>query len=337
MKGRGNLSGVARIFGGILILALGSSGCAGLAGPPQPTALPSEYLPTAIALTVAAGRAASSAGQATSTPTSTSSASPPPTHLPPTFTPTPPLTSTQARPTATPTSAFRRPTPTLTPTPPIPLAEIQILNPGPASRVVSPIKVSAYLEPGAKGNVTFELLGEDGRLLARTIKTYYQGIWVHTNLEIEYEISAVAEAARLQISTRDAYGRITHLSSIELLLLSLGDPDLSPAGDLLEPIVLQQPRPNALIQGGRVSVSGLARTDSATPLIVEMFTQDGKPLGPARLVNMTESEYSGYSAFTAEIPYSIDAPTWVLVTVSELSSRIPGTTHLSSLEVYLSP
>jgi hypothetical protein len=325
-----------RVLGGVLCLAFALAGCAPLAGPALPAAVPTAFLPTAIALTVAAGR-----------PRQVS-----PTDLPPsTYTPTLPYTSTPGKippsqtstrsatigPSVTPTWRRITLTPTITPTPALPFATIQILSPGPASRVISPIKVSAYLEPGAKGNVTFELIGEDGRLLVRTIKTYYAGTRVHANLDIEYEIAAAAEAARLLISTRDGYGRINALASVDLLLLSIGDPDLSLPGDTLQNIIIREPRPKALIQGGTVWISGLARTGSPDPLIVEMINRDGQPVGPTKLVNRVESEYPGFSAFSAEIPYSVKTPTWVLLVVSELTGRIPGVTHLASLEVLLSP
>jgi hypothetical protein len=248
-----------------------------------------------------------------------------------------PTLSPTSQPSATPTAGWSTKTPTVTPTPPIPFAAIQILGPGPGSRVVSPIKFSAYLEPGAKGNVTIELLGEDGHLLARTIKSYYAGTRVHANLEIEFEIAGVAEAARLQVTTLDEWGRIHALASVDLLLLSIGDPDLSPPGDILEKIVILEPRPKALIQAKTVWISGLARTSSTTPLIVEMIDRDGKPIGPTKLVNLFASDYSGFSAFSAELPYSVEDPTWVRLVVSELASRIPGATHLSSVEILLSP
>jgi hypothetical protein len=228
-------------------------------------------------------------------------------------------------------------TPTLTSTPPIPFAAIQIINPGPGSRVVSPIRFSAYLEPGAKGNVTIELLGEDGRMLVRNLKSYSARTRIYINLEIEFEIAAVAEAGRLLISTQDEQGRTIALDSVDLLLLSIGEEALNPPGDLLEKIVIQEPKPKALIQGGKLWVSGLARTNTEMPLVVELFTTDGKPLGGTRLVTVLESGIQDYSAYNVEFPYSIKSPTWVRLVISELAGRIPGATHQTTVEILLSP
>jgi hypothetical protein len=239
--------------------------------------------------------------------------------------------------TPTPTVWQNTRTPTLTPTPPVPFAEIQIINPGPASRVVSPIAFTAYLKPGADGKVTIELLGEDGRLLVRSINSYFASSQIYINQEIEFEIAAVAEAGRLQVSTRDEHGRMISLASVDLLLLSIGEAELNPPGQLQEKIVIQEPHPKSLIQGGKLWIAGLARTGSSNPLIIEMFTDDGKRLGPTRLANVTETVIPGYSAFSTELPYSLESPAWVRLTVSEISGRIPGVTHYSSVEILLSP
>jgi hypothetical protein len=325
----------------ILILAIASTGCARLPvllPADLPTAFPTEYLSTAIALTVAAARslpAEATPGEASPTPfptpfsiTATSTLS--------TATITSPTAVSETIPsTATPARSTR--TPTLTPTTEIPFAPVQILSPGPGSRVVSPIPLSAFLEPGAKGNVIVELFGEDGRLLVRLLKTYTQGDRVYINLDIDYEIAAVAEAGRLQISTRDEYGRLIALTSTDLLLLSIGDAEINPPGDLLGKIIIQQPKSRALIQGGKLRISGLARSEIEGTLIAEMQTTDGKPLGPTRLIDTVDSEFSGYSSFTSEIPYSIKTSTWVRLQVYELSTRMPGITYLTSIELLLSP
>ncbi|RME08202.1 MAG: hypothetical protein D6803_01830, partial [Anaerolineae bacterium] len=132
-----------------LVAALGLSGCAAFSADPPPTLIPTEFLPTAIALTA----------QALVPPTST----PAPT---PSATPTATLTVT-ATPTATPIP----PTPTPTPVPIIPEADIQIVRPAPLSRVVSPFQLIVHLIPGFNRRATVDLYGEDGRLVYRKIFT----------------------------------------------------------------------------------------------------------------------------------------------------------------------
>ncbi len=119
-------------------------------GEQPPTVMPDDYLPTAVALT-----AASLASPVPVTPTPTAS-------LTPTITPTFTLT-----PSPTPTATS---TPTQGPTAPLP--SIRILSPGPLSKVISPIELKAYVQPGADNRYQIELLGEDGRLLYREVRRH---------------------------------------------------------------------------------------------------------------------------------------------------------------------
>jgi hypothetical protein len=182
------------------------------------------------------------------------------------------------------------------------------------------------------------MLGEDGRLIYRKIFAFGTptGAMVNLLTDLEFEITGVAEAARLQISVDDSYGRVTALASTDIILLSYGDADLNPPGDLLEPIVIQQPSSKVLIQGDTLIVSGLARTAVDKPLLIELIATDGRVVG-SRLAGISPSPTGGHGLFAAEVPYQVSAPTWVQVTVSERGARIPGQTHLSSVEVLLSP
>jgi hypothetical protein len=266
---------------------------------------------------------------------------PSPLPLPPSETPgVTPTPETQTPAEAIPTTATQpgfKPinTATFTSTPATPIAAIQILAPGPASKVVSPIQVSAYLKPGARGNIRVDLFGEDGRLMGRKILVYAPNVATHMLTAMDFEIPGAAEAGRLVISTEDPEGRTMALASADVLLMSMGEADINPPGDLLEDIIIQEPSKSTFIQGGKVVVSGLARMQSDQPLLVEMIAADGGHIGPVRLVNVPVSSDGGYSLFTAEVPYSVSQPTWVRLVVYENPGRIPGTSHLSSIEILL--
>ena len=244
-------------------------------------------------------------------------------------------TPSEAIPSVTETRFIPVKTAILTPTPTTPNAAIQILAPGPASKVVSPIHLGAYLKPGANGKIRVDLLGEDGRLLGRKIVVYAPNLAAHMLTDLDFEIPGAAEAGRLVISIEDPQGRTMALASVDILLMSMGEADINPPGDLLEDIIIQEPSKSTFIQGGKVVVSGLARMQSNEPLLVEMIAADGGHIGPVRLVNVPISGGSGYAPFTAEVPYSVTQPTWVRLIVYENPGRIPGTSHLSSIEILL--
>jgi hypothetical protein len=256
----------------------------------------------------------------------------------PTLTETP--SPTPSPPSATPT-LLQTPTEPLLDSPPpenVPLSTVQILSPGPASKVTSPFTLRASIKPGAESIIRIELLGEDGQLLMREVLSYQtlQNEWVSLDSEISYGINSAGENGRLQLSVEDQHGRIESLSSVDLLLLSMGKQDLNQPPDQLEDIVLESPRSNTLIQGGTMRVTGLARPRSTQPLLIELSTSDGRIVG-TRQVSVTPPPGNLYGAFAIDVPFTVDYTTRVRVQVWEPGDKIPGIVNLSSLEVILSP
>jgi hypothetical protein len=286
-----------------LLAGLALGGCAGLSAPALPTAMPTDFLPTAIALTVQAGAGESTPAQS-NLPAAASQTPLPPSQMPASSTPSPSetMTGTPDGPTATPY--------TLPPS-----------------------------ATGGDGRVVVELLGEDRRVLFREVKsvrTVPAGSWVPLKMALEYEISAAAEAGRLQIYVADQNKNTTALSSIPLILLSIGQDDIYPPQDRLAPIVIQSPHKKALIQGGKVQVSGLVRGDPDQPLMVRLILPDGSEAG-ARLAGVTPPEQGEYSSFQVEVPYTVSKATRALLTVSQGEAGINDVVQLASVEVMLSP
>jgi hypothetical protein len=204
--------------------------------------------------------------------------------------------------------------------------------------VASPFLMRAYVPPGPDGVVRIELLGEDGRLLMREVRLYgnARGSQVLIGLEVSFGISAVAEVGRLQISVQDENGQVISLSSVDLILLSIGEGDFNQPGELLEPIVIQTPQARETIQGGTVNVSGLASLRSDQPLMIELKAADGKILG-TRQAAVNASPGSAYGTFTIDVPYTVSSPTQARLFVWERGDPVPGMAQLTSLEVTLSP
>jgi hypothetical protein len=195
------------------------------------------------------------------------------------------------------------------------------------------------LAAGPTGRVQIELQGEDGRLLMREIKAIgaNEGQQINIAVEMKFEIAAAAEAGRVVISIEDKYGRIMALASTDVILISLGESDINQPGDLRESIVIEEPKTNALIQGGKVRVSGEARPVSDKPLVIELQTTEGRIAGINHMVHVDEAPVGSHGKFSVDVPYSVEEPTRVRLVVWERGDRIPGVVHLSSLEVMLSP
>ncbi len=366
---------IALAFCGLL------SGCVGLENSDLPTPIPTEYMPTVVALTLQAqgvpvftpapanqpsgapGAAMSAAvveeisetprpsapNLVTETPappaspmtqTVSDASSNEPTHT------GAPATTTLAPPTvgATPTIHLTLPTPdpsllTPSPAPPIPDAPLQIYRLGEMSRVISPIQVTTRLTSGNGKVLRIELFGEDGRLLARYLRTFQNIPWqaARVDVNLDFEISGAGELGRLVVSLEDVYGRLIDVNSVNLILLSSGQTELNPATALQQRLVIQEPTPKALIQGGKLIVSGRAlpnRPDQ--PLRVMIISEEGRILGQ-RLARVNVTIPGDYGVFIAEVPYTVTDLTSALLVVFEEGEPISDIAYLSSIEVMLAP
>lgn len=262
----------------------------------------------------------------------------------PTITRTPtktPLPTATPRPTRTPTvTRTRRPsnTPTMTPTPGVSKAYTQILVPGPLSRVTSSFRIEGLIHTGAEGVFRLELIGEDGRMITRRVMRY--GNEADTAMvlsqEVEFEIATVAETARLQIAMDDEFGRPISLASVDVILLTLGEPQLThPLDDRLA-FDFWLPQPEQRVEGGTLLVEGMARPVNDSPIFLDLYSSTGKLLGSYQFLLPLRPDNS-HSHFEAQIPYQVDEETNARLIIRQQGSRIPGDVILESVVVTLVP
>lgn len=239
------------------------------------------------------------------------------------------------RPTYTPTKT-RTPTITLTPTPRD--HALRIDSPGPLSKEVSPLWVDAAIAPGADGTALLELIGEDGRLI--TSMSVYGGEdrLFQIQRSLEFSIPGAGELARLLVSVRDAYGRITSLSSVDVVLLQMGDDERNPAVFTLDPYIVWEPQKNSVVSGGVLWLNGLAYGVNENPLIIEMITTSGEVVASKQITLPAVKEGHTHARFDVGVPYTVDTQTPVLLVLrQESDNRIAGTVFLSSVPITLEP
>lgn len=335
----------AVLLAGSVVLTLGA--CAGFSNSAIATPWPTEYLATAIAETLTAAGKEQGLGvlaeQVTPVPTGRIESGAEMLSIGSAFTPEPVSELTQtpvpvATETPTPFPITLPPPSSPTPIPEIPEAEVQIYRLGDLSRVSSPLQVRGRLSSKTGKRVRVELYGEDGRLLGREVKVFENLPWSFANIstEMPFEIPGPAEVGRLVVVVEDVEGRIMALNSEDLILLAHGPAEINPPVNLLEPIVIQEPVPASLIQGKTVIVAGTARPDTDRPLHVELITADGRTVGQ-RLVGVERPEAGAYGVFAVEVPYTVSELTPVRLVVYEDGENLSAMTHLSSVEVMLSP
>lgn len=299
-----------RIFTIASLLGL-LAGCAPATQSPVPTPYPPEYLPTVIALTADAANAASTQAAITVLPTVFPSNTPLPTR-----TPTP------------------RPTFTATTIPGHEPAAIQILSPGPMSKVVSPISLKMNILAGTSEKAQIDLYGEDGRLLTRlTKKVPISGNGVYQQIKIPFEIRAAAEVARITVSTTDKEGRTQYLNSVRVLLLSSGNNELTTPGNPSEPVGVFSPTSKDTASGGVLNVRGDVWPFNHNPVLLELIGPDGKSLG-LRILTINELTPQ---LFETTIPYKVSDPTLARLSIRQDDDRIDGLFYVYTQEIMLNP
>ena len=229
-------------------------------------------------------------------------------------------------------------TPTITPTPTPPLPPLNLVRPGLLSKVVSPIQAELYAVTGGDAKVTIELIGEDGRVISRQVEDYQRpGRYIWLAPKIPFEINGVAETARLQVLTHDEFGRLEGLISTDLVLLSVGRNEINPPAITEKPYLIRQPKRDAEISGGVLDIEGLARPVNDSPLLIELVSESGSAVSTKQVLIPPPTGDLSHTPFTVHIPYKVNGPTPVRLTLCQEGSRIPGIVALVSQTIVLYP
>lgn len=237
------------------------------------------------------------------------------------------------------------PTETATPEPTIrsdefPNALIHIVEPGNLSQLASPLRVQAAVIPGAGNLVSLQVLGENGRLihdhLLKMVVT--ESGWVNLVEDIEFEIPSAGEKATIVIVTKDEFGRRIAQSAVEVFLIQVGKSDIEDNDFKKQPFVVQTPKEEAVVKGGKLRVSGFANPFNTNPIIIELLTESGGVF-LTEIVKLPRGTVQGeYFTFTADIPYKVDIRTPVRLTLRQRSLNLPNIDiALSSQLIFLDP
>ena len=273
---------------------------------------------------------------------------PSPSSIPPsaTLTQTPTITHTPTI-TLTPTegpspTSTRRPTVTVTRTntPEAPFNYLRITRPGAFSKVVSPIKVEAMVTKGEDGFVYIDLIGEDQRLISNQELDYRWNEYSRFLIipRVDFEIPGAAETARLLVSVRDNYGRTIAVSSVDLILLSIGRNDLEPVEFLDQPYIIQQPYEDQIVSGGKFVINGKIMPINAQPIFLELIDEENQIISITQIELPYSADTFRYHAFSIEMEYNISEVTPVLLTIFQQSDqRIQGIAALASRTIILAP
>jgi hypothetical protein len=195
----------------------------------------------------------------------------------------------------------------------------------------------ANTEKGEQFSYQLSLYDENGRGLVQESFSPEDEDSFHQVMDIDFNITGGAVSTRLEIMSRDGSGRITEITTTDLVLLSEGDEEIKAIQDLFDDLIIQQPIPSTLIQGDVLIIQGLTRFAPNDQLIVELVDKDGGQVGSG-IIDVSDEELGyGYRPFDGKIPFQVGSSSWIRVQVIAKDGNFSGIQHLASVEVLVSP
>ncbi len=221
----------------------------------------------------------------------------------------------------------------------LPDAALAIYRPGPGSHVTSPFQIVGRGGPSFDERVHMRLLGEDGRVIAQqtTVLFAYPGNAGNFSTRMEFNTPAVAESARLEVSTDGIrWARMDQLISVDLVLLTEGSSRIHPVSHGPQKLAILSPKDGRVVEGGLLTVRGAGWTDSESPLQLEVVTRNGQILTREE-IQLNTDQPGVLGSFEVEIPYTIPYSQYVRIAISEPNTNPAGLRYYSSIEVWLKP
>jgi len=244
-----------------------------------------------------------------------------------------PIGTAKAEPTLISSTAVLTDTPT--PASGNTLGAIQISAPGLMSRVVSPLEVHLIAIAGASKKISVDLYSEDGTLLGESIQAVAGSQSGDPFfVKIRFEIQGASETGTLQISTKDASGRVESLNTVRVFLLSSGVNQINPPGNTIyERVTFHNLAPNDSVYGGVLSLAGQMLPFNQQPVILELIGDDGKILG------LRELTFNGLDSqsFQTTIPFKVSGATPARLFVNEEDDKLNMPGYIYSQPITLNP
>jgi hypothetical protein len=222
--------------------------------------------------------------------------------------------------------------------PVLPDEAILIQEPGPGSRVKSPVRVVGFADPTFEQNLEVRIVAADGTELAHMPMSIQADVGQRGKFELEIPLQLGAEQnIFIQVfATSPRDGGLTHLSSTGVMFSPGGLENISVQEPHPERIAIFQPQPGAAISDAVVHVEGFALASFEQTLVVEVFNQDGKIVG-SQPVTVQAPDLGQPGPFSADVAYSVSEPGPGRVVVRDPSPAFGGDVHLNSVEVNLEP
>jgi predicted secreted protein len=215
---------------------------------------------------------------------------------------------------------------------------ILILEPGPGSRLNSPVRVAGIADPTFEQTLIVRIVLDDGAELTIQPLTIAADIGQRGPFEGDVDFTVSGErSALIQVydqSARD--GGIVHLASVGVILLSEGAEEIVSVDPHPEAIVIDQPEFGATVSGGVVHVEGVGLASFEGTLIIEVHDADGGVVGSQAII-VSAPDWGVPGPFSADVPYEVSEEGPGRIVVIDPLPVFDGLGHISSVEVTLAP
>jgi hypothetical protein len=215
---------------------------------------------------------------------------------------------------------------------------ILILEPGPGSRVTSPLRVAGTADSTFEQNLVVRLVADDGSELALTATTIDADLGQRGPFAVDlpFTISGERQAFIQVYATSGRDGGVTHLASVGVTLADSGTETIRPVTDSAERIIINQPTVGNTIQGGSVHVTGIGLASFEQTLLVELLDAEGNVLAMQPII-VAAPDLGQPGPFEAALTYQISSSQPGRIVVRDVSPAFGGDVHLASVEVTLEP
>jgi hypothetical protein len=223
-------------------------------------------------------------------------------------------------------------------TPERPEEAILLLEPGPGSRVTSPIRVSGVADPTFEQNLVVRIVSADGEELAQTPTTIQADVGQRGEFEVEIPLDLSEEAnIFIQVySTSARDGGTLHLASTGVTFTPTGPEDIVTRQPEPEQIAIFQPMPGETVSGGVAHVEGFGLASFEQNLVIEVQDAQGNVIGSQPVI--VEAPDLGFpGSFSADVEYTLTEAGPGRIVVRDPSPAFGGDVHLSSVEIDLQP
>jgi hypothetical protein len=217
---------------------------------------------------------------------------------------------------------------------------IMILEPGPGSRLTSPLRVRGEADSTFEQTLVARLVDSNGNVL------YQEPLMIQSPLgergPFDAELNAaVSEPTNvfLQVyATSPRDGGITHLETMGggITLMPDGPQEIVMRDPYPERINVFAPQSGQQISGGVVHVEGYGLASFEGTLVLELYDVEGELIGSEPII-VQSPDMGTPGPFSGDIPYDITQPMPARLVVLDPLPIANGVNHITSVEIQLQP